>query len=222
MDADQLLESYLGGKVPTSKGTDKPMTGDDYLKSYLSGAPTAAIPADIKRVNIDTTPKPPISGATAEQSADINAQPSQQGGENPRRYSSPSKLVGDVATGASELPGDIGRATAEAARGGIETFKSGAQDVVENRPATGVGKMALGAGAYAFSPATGLIKEGVEKPVTNLTGSERIGEAAGFVAGAGLPVAKLGSIANATRPVNKAFNQLINLVGKENLPTFIA
>jgi len=79
MDADQLLESYLGGKVPTPKGTDTPMTGDDYLKSYLSDAPTAAIPADLKRVNIDTTPKPPISGATAEQSAEINAQPSVQG-----------------------------------------------------------------------------------------------------------------------------------------------
>ena len=222
MDADQLLESYLGGKVPTPKGTDTPMTGDDYLKSYLSSTPTAAISADVKRVNIDTTPKPPISGATAEQSADINAQPSQSGGENPRRYSSPSKLVGDVATGASELPGDIARSTGEAARTGIETFKSGAQDVIENRPATGVGKMALGAAGYVASPVTGALKEVVEKPVTNLTGSERAGEAAGFVAGAALPVAKIGGAVNAARPVNKAFNQLIDLVGKENLPTFIA
>src|SRR5712675_2003155 len=164
MDADQLLESYLDGKVPTPKGTDTPMTGDDYLKSYLSGAPTAAIPADLKRVNIDTTPKPPISGATAEQSADINAQPSVQGGENPRRYSSPSALAGDVATGALELPRDIARSTGEAARAGIETFKSGAQDIVENRPATGVGKMALGAAGYVASPVTGALKEVVEKP----------------------------------------------------------
>src|SRR5258705_12467013 len=110
MDADQLLESYLGGKVPTPKGTDTPMTGDDYLKSYLSGTPTAAIPADVKRVIIGTgEPKPPISDATAQQSADINAQPEQPAGKNPRRYTSPSNLPSDLAAGASELQGDIAR-----------------------------------------------------------------------------------------------------------------
>src|SRR5882757_1223026 len=158
MDADQLLEGYLGGKVPTPKGTDTPMTGDDYLKSYLSSAPNTVAPVNNKRIYI-STPKPPISGATAEQSAEINAQPSVQGGENPRRYSSPSKLPSDLAEAGLELPGDVGRAIQKDARTGVETFKSGAEDVAANRPATGVGKMGLGALQYGLSLASGPYKE---------------------------------------------------------------
>ena len=222
MDADQLLESYLGGKVPTPKGTDTPMTGDDYLKSYLSATPAAAIPADVKRVNIDTTPKPPISGATAEQSAEINAQPSQPGGENPRRYADPSKLPSDLAEAGSELPGDVGRAIQKDSRVGIETFKSGAEDVASNRPATGVGKMGLGALQYGLSLASGPYKEIVTKPATKLSGSERIGENISDVLGLALPVAPLGKVANAARPVNKAMTEFVDAIGgKDKIPQFL-
>lgn len=239
--ADQLLESYLGGKVPEPKGSDV-SKADDILSSYLKDDTTTSQPITKITVRPDP-PSPPISGATQEQSDAINSQPSQPGGSNPRRYSSPANLVGDVATGVSELPGDIARSTGEAARAGIDTFKSGAQDAIENRPATGVGKMGLGALQYVSSPVAGILKETVENPIDNLTGEpnpvqpttlfgnrisdENIkigspGERAGTIAGAALPVAKLGKIVNNARPVNKAFTQLIDLVGKDNLPTFIA
>jgi len=218
MDADQILEGYLGGKIPVPKGSGAPTTADDILDGYLN----ADAPSNSTGITIRPVVAPPISDATKEQSDTINAVPSQKGGRNPRRYSEPSNALGDVAAGASELPGDIARSTGEAARAGIETFKSGAKDTLENRPATGVGKMGLGAIQYVTSPATGILKETVENPVANLTGSERAGEAAGLIAGGALPVAKLGKVANAARPINKAFNQLIDLVGKENLPTFIA
>src|SRR5882757_908662 len=169
MDADQLLEGYLGGRVPTPKGTDTPMTGDDYLKFYLS---SAAIPADNGRIYI-STPKPPISGATAEQSAEINAQPSVQGEENPR-------------DSISQLPIKAGTAVYNAAKSGILTAGEGLGEVLTNKPASGFGKIGAGALNVAFSPAAG-----VEKFAGDITGSKDIADRAGFIASS-LSVSKLG------------------------------
>src|SRR5882757_3771326 len=189
MDADQLLESYLGGKVPTPKGTDTPMTGDDYLKSYLSATPAAAIPADVKRVNIDTTPKPPISDATAQQSADINAQPSVQGGENPRE-------------GMLQVPLKAGIAGYNAAKSGVLSAGEGIGDILTNKPASGFGKIGTGALGIATSPAAA-----VEQFAGDITGSKDIADRAGFVAGA-LPVSKLGKYVPLRVPTPSNLNPL--------------
>jgi len=204
MDADQLLESYLGGKVPTPKGTDTPMTGDDYLKSYLSDAPTAAIPADLKRVNIDTTPKPPISGATAEQSAEINAQPSVQGGENPR-----DSIL--------QVPLKAGKVVYGAAKSGILTAGEGLGEILTNKPASGFGKIGTGALNVAFSPVAG-----VEQFAGDITGSKDIADRAGFIAGA-LPVSKLGKYVPLRVPTPSNLNPLTypSVVKKEALSEFV-
>lgn len=221
-DADTILESYLGGKLPKAAKVAEPTatSADDYISHYLETTP--AVKTDAKRVIINTTPKPPISDATAEQSAEINSEPSQPGGKNPRRYSSPSSLVGDVAAGASELPMNVLKSTGEAARGGIETFKSGAEDIAANRPASGVGKMGLGALQYVASPISGVTKELVENPVANLTGSKEAGEKAGMIASLGLPVAPAAKALAASRPAAKAMTDFVDAIGGvKAIPEFL-
>ncbi len=220
-DADTILESYLGGKLPKAAKVAEPTatTADDYLAHYLDTTP--AVKTDAKRVVIDTTPKPPISGATAEQSAEINSQPSQPGGENPRRYSSPSKLAGDVAAGLSEVPGDVLQGTAERAREGIDAVKSGAADIAQNRPASGVGKAGLGVLQYATAPIGSAIDNLVVKPVTKATGNSDFGTKAGDVVGGLLPVGKANDVRVAAKPENRAFKDFVAAIGEKNIPAVI-
>jgi len=222
-NADTILESYLGSKLPKAAKVAEPTTtsADDYISHYLETT-TPIAKTEAKRVIIDTTPKPPISDATKEQSAEINSEPSQKGGSNPRRYSSLSSLLGDVSSGVSELPMDILRSTDKAARGGIETFKSGAEDIAANRPASGVGKMGLGALQYVTSPISGVTKEIVENPIANLTGSKEAGEKAGLVAGLALPVAPAAKAIAASKPAVKAMADFVDAIGGvKAIPEFL-
>ncbi len=207
-DADELLKGYLGGEVPKPKGVDSiSMSGDDLVKSYLETAAPKAIPEGTKKVVIDGPPAGPISGLSKEESNKYNAEletNAVKGGKNPRRYSSPKSLVGDLLAGASEIPADIISATGEAARGGIETLKGAGTDFRENRPASAVGNAALGALQYVSSPITGVTKTLVEEPVKNLTGSKEAGERAGLVSSFALPVAPAGKAIAASRPAKKA------------------
>lgn len=222
MDADELLKGYLGGSIPEPKGGSSAVSGDDLIKAYLSTAKSAPIPEGTKRVPIVSAP---ISDVSKEDSDRINAEFEENkvvNPSNPRRYSSPSTIVGDVAKGASELPMDIVRATGEAARGGIDTFKSGTEDILANRPATGVGKMALGGLQYVASPLSGTTDALVTDPVAKATGSKDIGNRAGLVSGFALPVAPAAKAVSAARPTNKAFNDFVDAIGgKANIPAFL-
>lgn len=123
-----------------------------------------------------------------------------------------------IIRGVKNLPGNILKSVIEDAKSGVSSVAQGITDIAENRPASGIGNVGMGALSTLFSPATGLIKEVVERPVTELTGSKEIGERAGFVAGAGLPFLKAGKTINAARPTNAAFNKLVDAIGVDNIP----
>lgn len=222
MDADELLKGYLGGSIPEPKGTSSAVSGDDLIKSYLDTTKSAPIPAGVKRVPIVSAP---ISDVSKEDSDRINAEFETNkimGDKNPRRYSSPSSLVGDLLAGASEIPGDIYTATGEAAKGGIAAIKQAGADFKENRPASAVGNAALGALQYVTSPFSGVTKTLVEEPVINLTGSKSAGEKAGLLSSFALPVAPAAKAISAARPAKKALNDFVDAIGGvDAIPKFL-
>lgn len=110
----------------------------------------------------------------------------------------------------------------DAFKSGREMYSSGLNDLTSGKPASGVGKVGMGALATVASPITGLIEGGVSTPVADITGSKRIGDAVGLVAGSGLPVVKAGRAAVASMPKNKAFSTLVENIGRENLPDVVA
>ena len=110
----------------------------------------------------------------------------------------------------------------DAFKSGRETFSQGINDIASGKPATGVGKAALGALGTIISPATGLIEGGIVTPVADITGSKRIGEAVGAVAGLGLPVGRATKAVAASIPNNKALSTLVENIGQENLPAVVA
>jgi hypothetical protein len=205
---------------------------EDYLKSDV--APTASAPAEAKGSSLiqqyleDTTsparsgapamaPKPPISGVTSDQSDILNVRPETVGKANPRRYSSPSNIAGDLTSAAYELPVDIFNAIRENAAGGVGTVRQGAEDFMKGRPASAVGNIGLGALQTLISPATGAVQETVTKPLSNITGNRQVGE----IVGGALPVSKIISTARAAMPSKKALSNFVDAIGMENLPTVI-
>lgn len=123
----------------------------------------------------------------------------------------PSKTISNVIS-----------ATGEHLAEAKKQIESGVNDIGQSNVATGVGKVGLGILQGAVSPITGATQELVEKPVTQLTGNKAIGERAGVVAGFGLPVKKTASTINALRPSEQAVKNIVNAVGKENLPEVIS
>ena len=117
---------------------------------------------------------------------------------------------------------NIEESIADAFHSGRETFSQGINDIASGKPATGVGKAALGALGTVISPATGLVEGGVVTPVADITGSKRIGEAAGAIAGLGLPVGRATKAIAASIPKNKAFSTLVENIGRENLAEHVA
>lgn len=126
-----------------------------------------------------------------------------------------------IMRGIKNLPGNILKSVVEDAKSGASSVAQGITDIAENRTASGIGNVGMGVLGAVFSPATGLIKEVVERPVTELTGSKEIGERAGFIAGLGLPVMKGGKAINSARPTNAAFDKLVDAIGVENIPNIL-
>lgn len=153
-----------------------------------------------------SVPKPPISGATAEQSAAINAEPGIVGGENPR------SLVPKT---------NISEAAYEADKTGKETFSSGIEDIGSGHPYRGVGKAAFGLWQRLTSPAAGIVEGGVTTTVTDVTGNPDIGARAGLIAGAAIPAVPGVSAAVKMLPKNKALSTLVESIGPENLPSVV-
>lgn len=117
---------------------------------------------------------------------------------------------------------NIEESIVDAFKSGRETFSSGLNDIASGKPATGVGKAAMGALGTVFSPVTGVIEGGVVTPVADITGNKDIGDRVGLVAGAGLPVTKATKATIATMPKNKALSTLVENIGQENLPAVVA
>lgn len=117
---------------------------------------------------------------------------------------------------------NIQESIVDAFNSGRATFSEGLNDLASNKPASGVGKTAMGALGTVFSPVTGLIEGGVATPIADITGSKRIGDAAGAVAGLGLPVVKGAGIVTGALPKNTSLAALVEHIGRENLPAAVA
>jgi hypothetical protein len=224
-DADTILQGYLGSDaIPAAQGSPAPKTADDIISHYTSDKTPGGVDVDSAtgrpKVYI-TKPNPPHEGMTAEEVSKANDN-AVQGGDNPRRYSSITNLPRDLLTSASEVPGDILQGTADRARAGIETFKSAGEDLAANKPATAVGKAAVGAAQYLTAPIASTLDNVVSKPIANVTGSDAIGNAAGDLAGFALPVSKLGSAVRASAPTKQAFSNFVEAIGGvDKIPSFL-
>lgn len=201
MDLDSILSQF--GEKPKSKSLDFDI--DKLLSEFEVKAET--LPKDIKKIIVNTDPKPPISGISKEASDELNAtRASKSGRANPRNLLPTTNVIESIA---------------DAFNSGLSTFSEGLSDVSEKKPASGVGKIGLGALATIFSPVTGLIEGGIATPIADITGSKDIGERAGLVASAGLPVSKATKATIASIPKNKALSTLVENIGRENLPAVV-
>ena len=205
MADDDIISLYL---KPKDGDTSKPSIAttssqnDDIIKRYLKTKSASS-----------TAPKPPISGVTAEQSAEINARPSSVYKGGPVT----GKTLGDVAIEAgSKGLSDIKSSASQAV--------SGVSDVFSNKPASGLGKIGSAALGVIGAPSDVISFVG-----SDLTGSEETGNRLGFIAGV-TPVGKVAGPLNPLRiptpsnlsPIkqptfirNKALDQLVNNITSE-------
>jgi hypothetical protein len=179
----------------------------DSILSEFNVAPDKA-PENIKRVIINTNPKPPISGVSKEASDEINqTRLDKKGGENPRP-SLPTTSIQD--------------SMADAGIAAKDMLKSGANDLETGHPYKGAGKVALGLLGAVSSPVSGAIEGGISKPITDITGNPDIGDRAGFVVGSAVPVVPGAGAVVKAMPKNRALKTLVESIGPENLPAHVA
>lgn len=98
---------------------------------------------------------------------------------------------------------------------GKNLIGEGITDITKNRPLSGVGKTLMGAVSIPLSPLTAASQELIQKPVTELTGSERIGKTVEFLSTLGLPVSRGAKIIRQNIPTNRATDLLIDAIGDE-------
>lgn len=196
-----LLDDYLNSSSDKPAVEAKPSTGG-LLEQYLNSPSVETKPKSAAPV------RPPISGVSEEASNEINAQPVKSGGSNPRDMA--------LIEGIRNLPNSVGNAIIEDAKSGLSTVGEGASEVLSNKPASGIGKVALGGLATLVSPLTGTSKEVIAKPVTELTGNKKAGDIAEIAVTGGLPITKATKATIAAIPKNKALSTLIESIGPEN------
>lgn len=197
LNLDDMLSDFEGKSKPTvkSKGLD--------IESILSEFDSK--PSDIK---------PEAAKKVLDNGYNLG---------NPEDRFKPEFGTGDKTNPRRSLPTtNIADSIAEAFHSGRATVSEGLSDLASNKPASGVGKVALGALGTVLSPVTGAIEGGVVTPVTDITGSKRIGDAVGMVAGLGLPVGRATKAYAASIPKNKALSTLVENIGQENLPAVVA
>lgn len=205
--AESLADIYLGEKKeePASSLTD----------IYLSGSNN--------KVESNLVPAgAPVNGQTEYVTPEeLAKQVKESENISPRRYKYISRLPVDLASAASELPGDVGSAIYEHAAAGGSQISKGMGQLTTNEPASGVGNIGMGLMGVVASPFTGANQELIQKPITKLTGSHEIGERASLVAPI-LPLGKLASSVVASKvPSNKAMNILVDTIGPENISTVV-
>jgi hypothetical protein len=210
MDIDALVSEFGSDKKAPKASADASGVNIDALVSeFGSGRKDQAYEGSNlgPLARPTSVPKPPISGATPEQSAAINAEPGITGGANPR----------------SLLPKtNISEAAYEADKAGKETFSSGVEDIGSGHPYRGVGKAAFGLWQRLTSPAAGIVEGGVTTPATDITGNPDIGARAGLIAGAVIPAVPGVGAAVKMLPKNKALSTLVESIGSENLPSVVS
>lgn len=210
--ADNLIDLYLGsGKAEPEKEQPNSSLIDMYLSSQPST--TVAAPTDTPRITV--TPRVPISDNPQEQRQFEQSLPT----NTPVNAPAPS-MLSQAGSAVSALPTSYGSNVAQNYKEGVGAITSGLGDIGSNNPATGIGKIGLGALGAVASPITGAIKTAVTDPVSKVFGPD-VGERAGFVAGAALPVGPAIKGVKAAIPTNKAISAVVDTIGQDNLPAVI-
>lgn len=198
-----LLDDYLNSDTSTSSTTPEiKSSGGGLLDQYLNTPEITTAPKNAGPV------RPPISGVSSEASAEINAQPVKAGDVNPRSQA--------LIEGIRNLPSNVGKSVAKDFKEGTETVGEGVSDILSNKPASGVGKVGLGALSTLVAPITGTSKEVIAKPIAEITGNKKAGEIAEIALTSGLPIVKAGKATIAALPKNKALSTLVEHIGPEN------
>jgi len=207
--ADSLIDLYLGnGKAAPEKEQSTSLI-DMYLGSPST---TVSAPAAVPRITV--TPRAPQSDNPVE-----DARIAEANKDIPVNVPPPSMLA-KAGSAAMALPVDYGSNVAQSYKSGVGLATEGLGDISSNQPASGIGKVALGALGAVASPITGAIKTAVEDPVSKVFGKD-VGERAGFVAGAALPVGPAIKGVKAAIPTNKAIAGIVDTIGVDNLPAVI-
>lgn len=201
--ADDLAAQFGLGQSKSSGGEY-----DDIAKQLADDHGITSKPAikpELKRVYI--TPAPPVSGASEEESNQINEAFSKQPSNTGK-----GSYTGDLLP-PTDVIGSIGR-NFEA---GKQLAGEGINDIETGKPYRGFIKTAGGILTAGLSPVSGAVEGGIEKPVTEITGNPDIGSRAGFVASSALPLVPGASAVTKAIPKNKAFQTLVDSIGVDNV-----
>ena len=211
-DLDSIISGFEG-KQPKAKSNALDVEG------LLSGFKTSEpVSIEVPKKKVSTEPKPPISGLSKESSDEINSQRALKGSVNPRRM----------------LPvTSIQESMAEAGIAAKDLMGEGITDLASGHPYKGFAKGMLGLVSAAISPITGLVEGGVGTPLTDITGNKAFGDKAALLTGAAIPIvpsANTISKVSTALPIlnrfsnykkNKAFADLVENIGSENLSTVV-
>ena len=197
-----LLDDYLNSSSSDTPAKEVKPSSGGLLEQYLNSPSSEAKPKSSAPI------RPPISGVSSEASDEINAQPVKAGGANPRDRV--------LIEGIKNLPNNVGNSIVEDAKSGLSTVAEGVNDTFSGKPATGVGKVGLGALSTLVSPLTGTSKEVINKPITELTGNKQAGDIVELALTGGLPITKATKATIAAIPKNKALKTLVESIGPEN------
>lgn len=207
LNAETSTPDFLGAFIKQKTGVEPVKASSakddtpDYLSSFVKAkeqqAPAEAMPPEgyyDGRLHINVAPQVPFStekgwiqGPTAN--------------PNPQNSAVPQvaqDYLGRLNELANQNAGMIGE---------------GATDISQNKTATGVGKIGLGALGYLTSPLGA-----IDKPIEKMTGNKEFGEKASLL----VPTSGAGKIANAARPTVMAVKDIIKDIGQENIPSVIS
>lgn len=191
-----ILDDYMSGT--SAAPSAQQAANRSVINSYLD------VPDEVPTTKKVGTARPPISGATKEQSDIINAQDAKKGGANPRD----SQLI----EGVKNFPSAVVETGKKNYIEGYDTLTSGASDVLKGSVGKGAAKTALGLLQLVTAPANAVIEEGVEKPITELTGNKNIGGKAALLAGAAVPIVPGAGYVARNLPRNKALSELVDKI----------
>jgi hypothetical protein len=196
---DFNIDDVLGKFGETSKVAPKSGLDVDSILSQFGSDAVERPATDRPRVIINTNYPKPFTEEETKKALEPK--------ENPRSLLPRTNIVDSIVDNFNS-----GRATAS----------EGLNDIAEKRPATGVGKLALGSLSALIAPITGAVQGGLATPITDITGNKDIGDRAADVALSGVPFIKGASTVVKNLPKNKALSTLVENIGPENLPDVVS
>lgn len=140
----------------------------------------------------------------------------------------PRTMLGDIheaidpSTVIPAVASDYGKNVRERAGAGTSMVGQGLSDVTEGRPATGVGRVGMGALSTLLSPVTAGVQTAVQDPLTQITGNPDFGEKAALMFPINTGGPALRTAAHNVHPTTKAADFIAEKVGPENMPEVLA